>query len=186
MRSSGKHALVVAISMLGVLSCSKPAEPARENQSALDPDRTAPIQTDSTSYLLVREERGWRADIPFRFRNVATDTIYIVNCNGAFSVALEQKAAQGWRPFWSPIINGCFSPPLTVAPGDTRSVPWIVWGAAPGGNVGPAFADTTFDGVYRFVWQNVLFNYEPQRESLGDTVPLRFRVSNEFALQVKR
>src|SRR5688572_23848127 len=132
MRSSRRHALVMAISMLGVLSCSKPAEPARENQTSPDRDRTAPIQLDST-HLLVREERGWRADIPFTLRNVAADTIYILNCNGAFAVAVEKKAAEGWRPFWSPIINGCFSPPLTVAPGDSRSVPWIVWGAAPGG-----------------------------------------------------
>src|SRR5215216_5973964 len=186
MERSHKHELLLAISALSALTCSRPAEPANERETLPSRDLAAPIQTDTTSYVLVRKDRGWQTEIPFRFKNVAEDTLYIINCNGAFTVALERKVREEWRLFWSAIINGCFSPPITIAPGDTLFTPWIVWGAAPAGNAGPAFADTTFDGVYRLVWQNILFHYDPQRSALGDSVPVRYRVSNDFVLRVTR
>lgn len=37
--------------------------------------------------------------LPFAFKNLLEDTLYIVNCNGAFSPVLEKKTATGWEIF---------------------------------------------------------------------------------------
>lgn len=142
------------------------------------------ITTDSAVYHLERDERGWGARIGYRFRNLAEDTVFAVNCNGATSVAVERREPGGWATFWAPLVNGCLSPPIVVPPGGTLDSVLSLWGAPPGGNVGPEFNDTIFAGRYRLVWWNLVSHYDARSPGFGDSIPLQYRVSNEFGLAV--
>src|SRR5688500_13577977 len=106
------RALCWILAALTVPSCSPPAQEPAEAESGAARDSTAPIQTDKTSYVLVRDSLGWGTQMNFRFTNVTTDTLYAVNCNGATSVAVEREDSTGWTTFWAPITNACLSPPI--------------------------------------------------------------------------
>jgi hypothetical protein len=168
-----------------VLACGREPPPARSDDSPVRTDSTA-FWTDSVVYHLVRDERGWGARIGYRFRNLAADTVYAVNCNGATSVAVERRVGDGWVTFWAPMLNMCLSPPIAIPPGEVLDASLSLWGAPPGGNVGPEYSDTTFTGRYRLNWWNLVFHYDPDSPGFGDTVPLKYRVSNEFELRLRR
>jgi hypothetical protein len=172
--------------LLSSFACTSDNVPATNGTEETRDDSTAAIQTDTTFYVLERDERGWGTQIAYRLRNTTEDTMYAINCNGAISIAVEKKEPAGWRTFWAPITNACLSPPFTIPPGETYNAPLSLWGAPPGGNVGPEFSDTTFDGVYRLVWWNLVSHYAEDRQGFGDTLPLDLRVSNEFTLRARR
>src|SRR5688572_20029191 len=109
-------------------ACSQVDAPNEESPaSSSSRDLSAPIQTDTIAYLLVRDGVGWRAEVPFEFRNTFSDTLFAINCNGALTVAVQHKDEAGWHPFWAPLTNGCFSPPITIPPGGRLRLPWTIW-----------------------------------------------------------
>jgi hypothetical protein len=165
--------------VLASLACGGSDQTDRVSESPPEP---APIRTDSTTYTLVADSIGWGTELMLDFRNEAEDTLYAVNCNGALTFALERKEGDDWAVFLAPMTNACLSPPVTIAPGETFMTPWGIYGARPGSNAGPQFADSAFVGTFRLVWWNLRFHYDPEREQMGDTVPLRYRVSNVFGL----
>jgi hypothetical protein len=184
-RNRRSHILGPAL-LLSAFACTAENAPATNDGASTPDGLTAAIQTDTTFYVLERDEHGWGTQIAYRFRNATADTIYAINCNGAISMAVEKKEPTGWRTFWAPVTNACLSPPITVPPGETFSAPLSLWGAPPGGNVGPAFSDTTIEGTYRLVWWNLVSHYAEDRQGFGDTLPLDLRVSNEFTLRGRR
>ena len=145
-------------------------------------DKGAPVQTDATTYVLVRDGVGWRTSIAFEFRNIALDTLYIVNCDRATQVALEQQGGGSWSTFWSPVVQLCLSSPIVIPPGATYTDTLSVWGAEPGHNVIPEFPSTDLDGVYRVVWNNVVLHYGTGPQGFGTPAPMQFRYSNAFRL----
>jgi hypothetical protein len=168
---------------LAFISCSDGRTPPEREVASQPVAEVAPIRTFSDSYTLVRDGVGWKASIPLRFKNTARDTTYFVNCNGAHTIALQRLGANGWESFWHPITNGCLSPPIVLAADDSLSMTWVIWGAAPGGNAGPTFPDTTFAGQFRLLWTNVVLNYNPRPGRLGDSLPTAQRVSAPFTLK---
>lgn len=99
---------------------------------------------------------------------------------------MEKKDSVGWHTVWAPLINGCLSPPITLAPGNSVSDTLSLWGAPPRGNVDPEFIDTVFDGTCRLVWWNLVHHYNTDQSGFGDTVPLLHKISNEFTLRPRR
>jgi hypothetical protein len=169
-----------------VLSCTacSPDEPPAPGQPPAEaaPRPPEPLRTDAPSYQLVRDGVGWRTEITAEFLNTYPDTLHAINCNGALTVAVEKREEAGWTTFWAPMTNACLSPPVTVPPGEAITLPLTIWGAPPGSDAGPQFADTTFAGSYRLLWWNLVSGYDATRGDMGDTIPLRYRVSNEFSL----
>jgi hypothetical protein len=175
-----------ATSLALAFACSacRGAEVAERPASEPDlRDPTAPIQTDTTIYTLTEDSIGWGTALALSFRNVTPDTLYAINCNGALTLAVERRDAADWSLFLAPMTNGCLSAPVVVAPGDSLGIPWTIYGARPGSNAGPQFADSTFTGDFRLVWWNLVSHYDVARRELGDSVPLRFRVSNTFRFE---
>jgi hypothetical protein len=168
--------------LLVAFGCSSD-QPPPPGQALPTRDPSAPIQTDTTTYALVRDSLGWEARMALRFTNTSPDTLYAVNCNGALTLAVERQSGAGWDLFWAPLTNACLSPPLVIPPGGSYQTPWSIWGAPPGTNVGPQFADMIFDDTYRLVWWNLLAHYDTGRRELGDSVSLEYRRSNEFLLR---
>jgi hypothetical protein len=162
------------MALLGAIACAPP-DTARKQTTA--------IETDTSVYTLTRDSLGWGTSIRYSFTNSSADTMYAVNCNGSITVALERKEGTEWQTFWAPLINGCLTPPIVTPPGTGVEARLELWGAPPGGNVGPEFRDTIFDGTYRLVWWNLVTHYNTDSPGFGDTIPLVHRVSNEFTLK---
>lgn len=146
----------------------------------IERDTDAPLQTDSLVYHL--EGGGeWRSvTIPFRYRNDTGETISIVNCNGGLNIGLEKRVGDEWTHFYSPVLLGCLSPPITIAPDETVEYTAGIFGALPNRNLGPEFESADLDGEYRLVWGSLVHDYDDDKQGFGDDVgPLR---SNSFLL----
>lgn len=178
-RGATRSALLLLL--VTVVACGG-SDSSRAN-APVNRDQAVSFQTDTTRYVLDRDATGWGTQISWSFQNISPDTVYAVNCNGATTIAVERREAGGWEVHWAPLTNACLSPPVAIPPGETLSGRLDLWGAPPGGNVGPEFRDTTFSGVYRLAWWNLVHHYDPAKPGFGDTVAVRHRVSNEFALR---
>lgn len=172
-----------SIVLLGVLIF--PALGGCEGITPPDRDITAPIQTDTMFYSLREDWVGLATEIPFRYRNLTANTLYIVNCRGQLPPVLDKLVGTGWERFWTPVLLACLSPPIVIEPRGVLVDTLHLWGALPGHNAGPEFKSDDVEGVYRIVMQQVVFNYE-DRPGFGDPVPLEYRVSNLFVLDDPR
>ncbi len=176
MSSIGRILLIVLTgSMAG---CADLVAPTR--------DTRAPVQTDTTSYLLVRDWVGWKTDIRVTWRNLSADTLYLVNCNGGTGLKLQKETGSSWSTFWTPVMLLCLSPPLRIAPGAIFADTVHIWGAEPGHNAAPEFPSRQVEGVFRLVWTEVVYHYTDRGSNFGDAVPLEFRYSNSFRLSQAR
>jgi hypothetical protein len=165
-------------------ACTNPPS-QQETGKAGQPERDhkAPIQTDSTEYYLRFEDSVvLAADMQIRFRNVTPDTIYIVNCNGALTPAMQQKTASGWEDFVLWPTNACLSAPIVIPPNQELVDTFFIRGALPGHNAGPAFPDTVLKGEYRIVLGGLVWHYDMKRMDFGERVPEQYRYSNSFYL----
>jgi hypothetical protein len=175
-----REARAVLLLLLGFTACEGPSSDIAQDEglSELLPR----IRTDSSAYALRFDDPGWTTAIGFTYR-AGTDTVYIVNCNGAILMHLQKRGAEGWTDAWYAEGDGCLSPPIVVAPGTMFRGEVSIWGAEPEAPSHNSFRVPEIDGEYRLVWSQPVRNYEPKLGSLGDTIPLSERVSNGFRLE---
>ena len=142
------------------------------------------IQTESLVYELQPDWIGLRTEIPYAFTNRTGRTIYLVNCNGAFSIHLEREDGEGWRTAWSPIRAACLSAPIVIEENAVFHDTLHVWGAPPDStNWSPNFDIDDPSGVYRIVWGTGVGSYDEDASPHGPLIMLEWRVSNRFTLQ---
>ena len=122
--------------------------------------------------------------IPFSFRNDG-DTVYVVNCNGAITMFLQKRAADGsWQDALYMGSNGCLSEPIVISPGATLRDSVAIWGAEAGTPSVNAFLVPEIDGEYRLAWHQPVRRYDPRPlQAFGDTLALAERVSTPFQLR---
>jgi hypothetical protein len=166
--------------LVGLLACEGPPPPADPESSGLE--LSTLIRTDSTAYSLRWEDPGWTTTIGFAYLT-ESDTVYIVNCNGAILMNLQKRESEGWTDAWYAEGNGCLSPPIVVPPGDVFRSEVVIWGAELGNRSYNTFRVDDIDGEYRLVWNQPVHHYEPGPGSFGDTIQLAKRVSNQFTLK---
>lgn len=147
-------------------------------------DPNPPIQTEALVYELRRDARGLGTEISYVFENRTGAPVYLVNCKGSFALRLERWSAGGWAPSWDPVLYQCLSPPIVIDAGATSAHTLNVWGAAPGSNAYPQFEASDPTGVYRIVWLAALTSFQ-DRLPFGPEIPLEFRVSNWFRLEIQ-
>jgi hypothetical protein len=143
-----------------------------------------PILTSASEYALKRDGVLLSVPIAIRFTNQSADTLYLVNCNGAITPEYQKLEGTTWKSHLQTMTNACLSTPIVIAPGATLARDLILGGALPGNNAGPAFATSDVAGRYRIVMRNVRWHYDLDKPQLGDTVPMRYLLSNEFTLVV--
>jgi hypothetical protein len=154
-----------------------------DTSTALTRDPDPPIQTEALVYELRQDALGLGTEISYVFENRTGAPVYVVNCNGAFALRLERWSAGEWAPSWGPFLNQCLSPPIVINAGATLADALHVWGATPGSNTYPQFETSDPSGVYRIVWLAALSSFQ-NRLPFGPEIPLEFRVSNEFRLEL--
>ncbi len=152
--------------------------------SALAPKRDpgAPVQTDTTSYVLRKDWVGWRTEIRITWRNPGADTLYIVNCRGQTGLWLQRRDGSQWRDFWTPGMELCLGDPIRIPPGSAFSDTVRIWGAEPGHSVAPAFPTKEVEGSFRLLWTDVVYHYTGHGPIFGVPVPIAYRHSNSFRL----
>ena len=171
------------LASLALLACSgSQAGESRELLRSLEPDASAPIQTDTTLYRWSLDGSSANVDIGIEYTNVTPDTISIVNCNGLLPAVLEKRAAGSWIRFWSPMLAECLSPPIRIAPGAVLARMLQVYGNLPGSNAVPAFQSDDLQGVFRITVEHVVWSYDENLQGFGDLVPVERRQSNSFVL----
>lgn len=148
----------------------------------VDRDPTALLQTGALSYALERTELGYRAIIPWTFRNETGGPVYLEHCDGDVRPLLEMDRDGMWFPAWEPYRDTCGSPPLVVPPGGTYADTLELFGAPPQSNVMPVFVFPEIEGVYRMVWPLAHAAYDTAAGVAGELLPLEQRVSNRFVL----
>jgi hypothetical protein len=140
------------------------------------------VQTQELRYEITPNGWGRGATIPFAYRNISADTFYIVNCSGAIALSIEKLDSAGWKHVWSPIIQLCLSPPVTIAPGAVYNGVANFSGVPFGSNAYPQLPAGDLDGTYRLRLANVVLHYDSRRQGFGDQVPVEKRVSNAFLI----
>jgi hypothetical protein len=182
MRVIGIMAVLMVLS-----SCTEPGTEtdARQSQEpAVGPGPS--LRTDSASYSLKWDGRGWSTTIGFQYQNTTSDTIYVLNCNQHVTLNVQKRETDGWTDFWYGATNGCMSPPIVIAPGAVYRGELPVWGAQSGTTSTTAFASDDFTGTYRIKWNQLVTHYTGAPPQLGDTLPENRRVSNDFTFRVQR
>jgi hypothetical protein len=135
------------------------------------------IQTESPAYQLQRKGIALTAEIPYTFTNRTGRTVYLGNCNGAFSILLEREDEDGWKTAWAPWRQTCLSPPIVIEANTVFHDTLYVWGApADSTNISPHFDQDEPSRVYRIVWGTGLwFN--------AVLINRNWRISNRFTLR---
>ena len=95
-------------------------------------------------------------------------------------MTLEQWRDSQWVPNWGSLNQACLSPPIVILPGAVYMDTLLFWGAEPGKHAGPEFATSQVEGLYRLVWNTLLYHYDYFIISGGEEVPAERRASNSF------
>lgn len=164
---------------ISLSACSDDADEAASEEGEMQ--GVAEIFRDSLAVTLDQERYVAGAvegihgiAINHRFTNRTTDTLYLVNCNGAFGVSLEREVDGEWQNAWSPPIPACLSSPIVIEPG----------GRHPGSLVVPVVAeadpvDGVVPGIYRLMWGSILPSWS-DAGPLAEAIPVEERTSEPF------
>jgi hypothetical protein len=144
-------------------------------------DPEADFRTDRTQYTLTATSGGLEVAIPFRYTNRTGRRIHLLNCNGIAPPHLEKRVGQAWVFAWGMATPDCVSLPIPIADGATYVDTLPVFHG--GGNVHPQFSVAPLDGTYRLVWEVIRWSEDGSLFAIGDTLPLRLRVSNSFLIE---
>jgi hypothetical protein len=169
-------------------ACGDPSSAPTAGDPSLDRslvrDTTALFQTDSLTYTLRRGILGYSGVIKVRFTNRTGGTVYFVNCNGITGAGLEKRVGGRWIPAWSPVVPACLSAPITVPAGGSYEEQIGVFGGYPDSNAAPEFTVERIPGIYRAVYRP-LRSYQEVGPTIGEPLPLEYRVSNPVVLNVE-
>jgi hypothetical protein len=170
--------LMIGLAAAGLLvaGCESPSE-------VPDPDGEPLMRTEASVYRLAERGVLLEVDIPFVYENRTGGAVYLVNCNGFVPPYLERKVDGKWRLEWGPGENGCLSPPVIIAAGQSYADTLGVHAPVFGSNAQPQFRGPDIDGIYRLRWDRALSSFDPNRQPFGRELPLELRVSNTFELK---
>lgn len=173
--------LASAAALALLTSCGDSAfGPTRSSVIAAQ-DSAALFRTDSQAYALATTALGTEGRIRATFTNRSGRTMHFVNCGGATMLSMQELVGDRWTEFWSPAIDLCLSPPITVPNGGTHTFDIRVFSGKPGGNASPRFERPLRAALYRVIWHDAYFSYQ-DRLPWGESVPEPQRVSNSFTL----
>ncbi len=136
--------------------------------TAATPVRQKPEPASLVSLMPPSDPRTLR----FRLSAPPSHPLHLENCNGAFSWGLEHRVAGAWKPAWIVSTNACHSPPIVIAPGESRE-----FREAVSLSMGESLpADTYKVAIYGLYRQ-----HDERHRSDSTMIPHALRVSEPFA-----
>jgi hypothetical protein len=184
-------ALFVTASILGCASPQEQANDADRDTSdnlARTPPRDTSAPMSTASVVTLRDDgRGYTATFPYTYTNRSGDSVYLVNCNGDVSPALQRRVGDRWEDWWIPATNGCLSPPVVIAPGGTYHDTAGVHISSQDGRFFTELTSAEPGTKYRLVWHQALASFDAKHTggSFGRALAIEHRVSNEFELRTQ-
>lgn len=160
---------------LALASCGGPPDVPRDTEPLL--------QTSALRYTLERDELGFRATIPYAFRNDTGGPVHLPNCGGDVRPLLQVQRGDAWFDAWEPFRETCQDPPVTIAAGDVFTDTLRLFGAPAGSNLVPAFAFEEVEGVYRLLWNQAVTRHDGGAPDPKALLPIEQRTSNRFVLE---
>lgn len=155
--------------------------------SSLPRASSPPVRTDRTRYVLEEDSAGIvRLTIPLRYRNGTGRTVYLPTCRGAQPPRLQKKVGDQWVVAFAPVVAFCMGVPIAIEAGETFSYTMRINAGMPGTSLMPRFSVSEVPGTYRVLWE-VFAGVEGnprQPTPVKDLLPLEWRVSNEFQMEV--
>ena len=133
-------------------------------------------------YTLRETPSGVEVEIPYTFDNRTGAAVFIINCGGGFSLALQKQEGGQWVNQWGNIVYSCLSPPIVIDMWAQFSDVVDVSACDPDRNCEPKFKDRNATGVYRILWLSALSSFDAYSSPFGDAIPIHYRVSNQFEL----
>ena len=121
-------------------------------------------------------------DVPYEFTNDARRPVCVVNCNGLAPPGLEKRVEGEWVRAWGADVPSCLSDPIIIHGGSTFADTLRVVGAHPANPNRASFHVAELAGLYRLVWENVLWTYDAESYPFGESLSLPARTSNAFTL----
>ncbi len=170
--------VVLVLLALFLAACAAPED--------LDPEpgrMAAPITTDLERYALGEGPFGPEVRIATTFTAPADTTVYLMNCNEAFSTGLQRQEGGGWVDAWVAETNSCLSPPIVISPGEKHSGVLTVASGADAEVDSRRTAGRIDAGTYRAVWHGLYTSFDPNARPFGEELPLELRVSEPFAIE---
>lgn len=175
------RAILTAVLLL-LAACREPEPAAIERRPP--PVATAPVTTDRTHYQMSEGPYGPETTIATTFTAPADRPVYLVNCNGAFTIGLQQRVGSEWRDVWASEINACFSAPIVIPAGTRRTGTITVASGADAAVSSRRTERKIGSGTYRAVWHGLLATFDPNAHPAdGDPLPLTQRVSAPFTIE---
>ena len=188
------HASAMLLALF-VAGCAGPSDrPTRDGvDSSSEADTssqersTSAMRTTQTEYALRESSYGYETTIAYTYTNSFVDTVYVVNCNGDVSPALQRQTTTGeWEDWWIPATNACLSPPVRVAHGERYSDSLRVIIASHDSATYRYVRSPSMPGTFRLIWHKALASYDYSHMSFDDEMPIEQRVSNPFVMRLEQ
>ena len=143
----------------------------------------APMRTSASAYQLRSDSPGLVTEIPYRFTNRSGAPIYLTNCNGDVSPALQRERGGKWEDAWWPTMNECLSPPVVIPAGGSYADTLTLMVDSHHKEIYNELASSDGSRRYRLVWHQALASFDGNARPFGERVPIEQRVSNPFVLK---
>jgi hypothetical protein len=156
--------------------------PAPQERPAA-PVHRMPVETDRPRYVMQEGPFGPETTIVSTYTAPADRDVYLVNCNGGFSVGLQRPAGDGWEHVWAPGMNACMSEPIVIRAGQSHQATITVDSGADAAVSSRESETKIGTGTYRVIWHGLLGSYTPNASPPGTDLPVEQRVSAPIFIQ---
>ena len=112
--------------------------------SGVGPSDLPLLETDASTYELVRHEYGFTVSIPYTFTNRTGGAVYLTNCGGQLRLHLEREDGGDWHSAWAPILAACQSSSIVIEEDELWVDTLEVWGGLPGCNCLPRWPPSSY------------------------------------------
>ncbi len=155
----------IAALALALAACDRP-RPAPPRVEA------PPAAKPGPASLLTVMDRPDARTFRIRLRAPAEHALQLENCNGAFPWGLENRRGGTWKSAWNVATNACYSTPIVIAPGETRTF-----------DIGIGVGERIEEDTYRLIVYG-LHHTDPSipRPAADTQIPRELRVSEPFQL----
>jgi hypothetical protein len=163
------------------------AEPPTDSQAVQEPSEDATLlKTDREEYLLQQDGSGYSVTIGYAYTNRTGGPVYLSNCNGDVSPAVQRLEGGEWQVAWSPVMNECLSLPVVIPDSGAYRNSVRLFVSPQDGDTYTDFLSERKGNVYRLIWGQAYSSFDMNGYPFGEPLPLDQKVSNAFRLAVQR
>ena len=172
------------ILLIVLLACTKPEPPPPPTElKPAPPVVQLPVRTDRARYVMGEGPFGPETKIVTTFTAPKDKPLYLMNCNGQFSIGLQRLEGERWVYAWSVEMNACLSEPIVIPAGGTRAGSMTVASGVDALVSSRRTERKVGAGTYRAAWHGLYTSFDVKARPWGEELPLEQRVSAPFTIE---